>query len=309
MTHTEVPTLAALKYFDVSNATTALWAFKKSMPTGRDIVFTGRWIQTTDALADELKSAIESEIERITEVQEYGLLTETNEAGALTISTIETNAGLIVQQAAADVSTKRANKLKDIQNSAFYATKLVSGDTVLYGVKKTDFSWRTSKSITAFWRDTTLDVSTDPSFDISPSIDFFILNDAVIISQKRHFESILNYKDAHKDDFVELQAEPEFQAVFSCLASLTSYVGDNKMQLRRASAIRQKGHYKDDGFMQRLRARHKEFGLKLNFDNGGKIIPSPETCRDIFQALLDHRLTSAFSMGIYDVPDASRITV
>ena len=160
------------------------------------------------------------EIERITEVQEYGLLTETNESSALTISTIETNAGLIVQQAAADVSTKRASKLKDIQNSSFYATKLVSGDTVLYGVKKTDFSWRTSKSITAFWRDTTLDVSTDPSFDISPTIDFFILNDAVIISQKRHFESILNYKDAHKDDFVKLQAEPEFQAVFSSLASL-----------------------------------------------------------------------------------------
>jgi hypothetical protein len=233
MSDTEPPALAALKDFDVKNATTALWTFKKSMTAGRVLVITGRWMQTTGALAEQLKSAITSEIGRITEVQEYGLLTETNESSALTISTIETNAGLIVQQAAADVSTKRASKLKDIQNSSFYATKLVSGDTVLYAVKKTDFSWRTSKSITAFWRDATLDVSIYPSFDISPTIDFFILNEAVIISQKRHFESILNYKAAHKDDFVKLQAEPEFQAVFSSLASLTSYVGENKMQLRR----------------------------------------------------------------------------
>ena len=58
MTDTEVPTLAALKDFDISNATTALWTFKKSMTIGRGLVFIGRWIQTTDALADQLKSAI-----------------------------------------------------------------------------------------------------------------------------------------------------------------------------------------------------------------------------------------------------------
>ncbi len=61
--------------------------------------------------------------------------------------------------------------------------------------------------------------------------------------------------------------------------------------------------------MQRLRSRHKEFGLNIVLDLSGKIVPSPETCKDIFQALLDHRLGSAFSTNIYDVQDAAKVSI
>ena len=99
------------------------------------------------------------------------------------------------------------------------------------------------------------------------------------------------------------------QQCFSDLQVLRDFVGENKMQLRRASAIRQKGHYKDQNFMQNLRDRHAQFGLALNFDGNGRIVPSAETCRDIFQALLDHRLRSGFSQNVYDVPDAQTVAV
>lgn len=301
--------LDRLKEFDVTGATVALWVFKKSSSSDRGVVFTGRWIQTTDALDIALKSAVNSERDRITEVHEYTILGQTNESSALTISTLETHAGLIVDQAAANVQTKKITKVKDLQNAAFYATKLVSGDKVLYGVKKADFSWRTSKSISVFFSDNTLDLSKEISFDIAPSIDFFILKDSIVISQKAHFESVLNYKLAHIDDFDALRKEPDFQAIFSSLDELLKYVGENKMQLRRASAIRQKGHYRNPDFMVRLRTHHKSIGLNLEFDATGKIKPSLETCRDIFQALLDHRLSSVTSTNVYDVPDAAKVSV
>ena len=264
--HPLIAQLAELKAFDVGGATAALWVFRKSSSVERGVVFTGRWIETTNDLDNALKTAVNSERHRITEIHEYGLLAQTNESSALSISTVETHAGLIVDKAGGDISARKVRTLKDLQNTDFYVVKLVSGDKVLHGVKKAGFSWRTSKAITVFFSDNKLDLAKVPSFDISPTLDFFILGDDVIISQKAQFESILNCKEAHKDDFEALQREPEFATVFSSLDSLEVYVGENKIQLRRASAIRQKGHYKDPNFMQRLRNRHKEFGLDLVFD-------------------------------------------
>ena len=129
----------------------------------------------------------------------------------------------------------------------------------------------------------------------------------MLVLDKAKFESVLNYKQAYKEDLEGLLKEPEFKAVFGETGALESYVGENKIQLRRASAIRQKGHYKNPGFMANLRARHGEYDLNIEFDADGRIVATPETCRDIFQALLDHRLASGFSENVYDVPDVKRV--
>lgn len=303
--------LGMFKAFNLSEATASLWIFKKSTREGTP-VFTGRWVQTTEALDAALKEAIAAERDRITELQEYTLLAQTNEASALTITTLETHAGLIVDQAGDEVAGKQIERLKEIQNAHFYVVKLVSGDDVMHAVRKTDSSWRTKKArgvISAFFSDEQLGLNQNTGFDISKEVDFFIFGEDIIISKKVRFESVLNYKAAHQNDFVELQGEDEFGAVFSSLEALLEFVGENKTQLRRASAIRQKGHYKDANFMQNLRDHHLQFGLNLTFDADGKIVATLESCRDIFQALLDHRLTSVFSNNIYDVPDASNVIV
>ena len=59
--------------------------------------------------------------------------------------------------------------------------------------------------------------------------------------------------------------------------------------------------------MQRLRAEAAALRLNIKFDKTGKISPTTETCRDIFQALLDHRLDSRLSRNIYDVDDAAKV--
>ncbi|MGY2200948.1 hypothetical protein [Pseudomonas gingeri] len=47
------------------------------------------------------------------------------------------------------------------------------------------------------------------------------------------------------------------------------------------------------------------FGLNIPFQADGKIVPTPESCPDIFKALLDHRLKSHFSEKIYDVQNTA----
>lgn len=96
---------------------------------------------------------------------------------------------------------------------------------------------------------------------------------------------------------------------FVDMAPLIAHVGANKIQLRRACAIRDKGHYRDMGFMDRLRANQAEYGLMITFDANGRIIATPETCAQIMTALLDHRLKSGFSTLVYDVQDTTPIKV
>lgn len=59
--------------------------------------------------------------------------------------------------------------------------------------------------------------------------------------------------------------------------------------------------------MQRLRQHHAQYQLNLTYNAQGLIDPTPANCPDIITALLDHRLSSAFSQNVYDVPDATLV--
>jgi hypothetical protein len=186
----------------------------------------------------------------------------------------------------------------------------VSGADVLYAIRKTDPSWKSTKRkavIDALFQDQTLSLESSESFTLSKHIDILILGNELLILNKSHFESVLSYRQAHADDFQALQAEPEFISIFTSMAPLVTFVGTNKIQLRRACAIRSKGHYRDAGFMDRLRLHHAQYQLNIVFNGAGLIDPTPDTCGDIITALLDHRLSSAFSRAIYDVPDATPV--
>jgi hypothetical protein len=235
------------------------------------------------------------------------LLAQNNEASALAIEMEKTHAGLVISEATAQTPQKRVKRVEEIRNSIFYVVKFELDDTAIYAVKKVSSSWRTKKSkgiISVIYTDQTLTLDESPAFEISKTIDFFIVGDKVLIINKENFESALSYKQAHEEAFAVLQEEPEFSAIFSDLTPIRDFVGNNKIQLRRALAIGDRGHYKTLAFMSNLRTHSEKYRLAIIFDESGRIVPTADTCRAIFQALLDHRLLSPFSQNIYDVPDA-----
>ena len=299
--------------FDMNNAALTFWTFRG--PTGPAYgspSYSGRWARTTEDVDEALRTALVDEVARIEEVRNYGLLEENHETSALLISVDETHAGRILEKCAAETQNRRASKREHIANSSFYLAKFVAEETIVYGLRKTDQTWRTRRARnirSMVFSDEELDIDDRPRFDISRSFDFVMVDAEILCLNKRNFESILRYKQAHQEDFAELQAEPEFSAAFADIAPLVEFVGGNKIQLRRTSAIRQKGHYKEAGFMENLRQRHNECGLTLEFDAQGKIIATPETCSDIVTALLDHRLTSRFSEMYFDVPSSTAVAV
>lgn len=299
------------KSFDVLGGSLSLWTFRKSMRQGSATpTYTGHWVGITENLENALKASIIDARSKITEVIEYDILAQNNEGSALTLTTLETNAGLIVDAARDELPSRKASKLRHLQNTHFYSVKIVSGGITLHAISRANDSWKTKKAtglLPVVFSDDELELEESPAFTLSKFFDFFVIEDNVLISDKGDFESVLNYKQAHAEEFVELQIEPQFSGIFTDMTEIVSFVGTNKIQLRRAFAIRQKGHYKDAKFMKALRTDHKQAGLTINFDGTGRIIPCATTCPDIFQALLDHRLMSRFSKKNYDVPSTSNV--
>lgn len=303
-----MPLPQALQEFDLENAGVTVWLFKKSGGShGAAPSYNGHWISTTENLNEALKSAAEAERARITEVLPFGLLAQNNESSALSIDALETHAPIIVEKTETPLQKFAVRSLAHIQNTTFYAIRFVHNNVPLLAVRKTDATWRSTKRkkrIDVIFDNAGLTLDEQPAFSLSQYLDFFVFEGNIFVMNKGNFESVLHYRAAHEEDFAELRAEPNFASLFSDMAAIEAYVGTNKIHLRRASAIRQKAHYLDNNFMQRLRAGYAQVGLNIEFDETGKIVPTAETCPDIFQALLDHRLTSSFSQTNYDVQDA-----
>lgn len=293
--------------FNIGDSTATLWVFKKSMKA-KVPHFSGRWIEMKDSLDEAMKAAAISARAAITETLDYGLLQENNESSALTLTIEETYAQLVVDQTVNETGARQVKKLKDINNTSFYAVKLIADGKTLYGVKRADDSWKAKKSaslMSVIYKNDVLELDEEPSFNISKYFDFFIYDGNILITNKKVFESLLSYREAHIEAFIELQAEPGFSSIFTGIDHIAAFVGDNKIQLRRAAAIQQKGHYKDVNFMSNLTKHSKDMNLNIEFDAAGKIIATADNCRDIFQALLDHRLDSRLSKKLYDVQNTS----
>jgi len=305
-----MPLPEGLMRFDVDKAAVQVWLYKKSTtPDGTR--YTGRWIDTDDELDEALRQAVATKRGSIMEVSAYNLLAAASDGIALRVDALETHADAIVAAAANPLPGRKVTKLKEVQNTNFYVIKLTNEDHVLHAVRKTDNSWQSKKarnSLSVLFTNDQLGLNHDPGFNVSRDVDFFIIDNDVVILNKPAFESVLNYKEAHEADFKSLQAEASFSALFSSLEPLVSFVGTNKLHLRRVCAIHQKGNFRDTGFMDRLRKRYRECELDLTFDDQGRIVPTPENCADIIRALLDHRLSSLFSRKNYDVPDATAVT-
>jgi len=298
--------LNILRNFNVDEATLSLWVFRRRIKATNPI-FTGHWVEISRELTNELKGFVNYEKIKYTELVEYDLLSQNNESSLLRIGTDETEANKILTLSANQTAELKATDVKHLANCDFYSIKLVHNDKVLHCIKKTDSSWRTKKKKglrSLAYKNNTLTIDDTPKFDIAKSFDFFITEQSIFIKNKGLFESILSYKQAHLDNFAELTSEPEFQKIFDSTQHLATYVGNNAMQLRRASAIRHKSYYKNELFMESLKSNARRFRLNLQFDGNNKIIVTPENCADIFQALLDHRLQSHYQEHLYDVPNA-----
>ena len=165
-----MPLPQLLQDFDITNATVAVWLFKKSYPVPGGVPrFKGRWIDTDQQLDAALKQALIAKRDSILEVEEYGLLAGIEVGQALRVDALETHAALITAEAAAETADRKATNLKEVRNTDFYVVKLVSGVQVIHAVHRTDASWGPKRVANhqCSLQDDQLGLNTSPGFNIS----------------------------------------------------------------------------------------------------------------------------------------------
>lgn len=293
------------RQFDYDNATVQLWVFKKSTTSAKFRA----WHVRTDLQVENLfREAIRSEASRITEKIVYSHLSQNNENSCLEHS-LEESEGLIALLQAVDAPEAENTdaQLKQLKGAVGYLVKFQSGDRTVYAVRKTAPTWKPtvrSKMINAIFVNGELSAVPNESFSFDAYFDFYCLNETIFVASKRAYEGTVSDKKAYKKSFDQLTVDPNFLAVFSDVAPLRQYVGQNAIQLRRMTVIQQKAVYTTPGFPKRVKDVSNARNWGINFDQNEKIVLCENTVRVVMQVLLDHRLLSEITETIYDVPDA-----
>jgi len=299
-----------LKDFDFARARVSLRVFRKRSSTGNALVFSAVWVDISKNLADELKAIAIATRDSFTEAGGYGLLEQPNESELLVLRSEGTSfAGLELATAGRE-EANRAKDLKSLSNAAGYVVKIKAGPSTLSCYRKATSDWKAKKShslLNLVFVEQQLDIAEDPVFRIARSFDFFGIDEYLLVADKRAFESVLNYKTTYENSFTELRGEQPFIDLFSDLTPLQEYVGTNAMHLRRMAVVRDKGYYKDQKYIARLKTVNGQRGWGIQFDGNGRIMPTAETARVIMQVLLNHRLYSELSLTTYDVPSTTPV--
>jgi Domain of unknown function (DUF4868) len=298
--------LADCRGFGVADAVLSLWVFKKRLGGG----FSAQSIDVTAELATELKRIVSSTVLAHTEVEDYTFVAQRNEVSCLHVGTDETSfpdVKALVDQPAEEHRIEGDRALKNI---AGYLIRLRSGARVLYCVKQVTDAWKTQKArtiINVVLRANRLELVEDKSFTIAKTLDFVVLDNDMLVLNKRAFESLLSYKVEYANSFAALQRDVVFSSCFTNLQPLIAHVGSNTMHLRRMAVIQQRGHYSDRAYMTRLQQVNAQEGWNLQFDPAGRIIATPDTMKVIMQVLLNHRLYSRLSLTTFDVPSTAAV--
>jgi Domain of unknown function (DUF4868) len=303
---TKEQALVDCRGFGLADGVLSLWVFKKR-PTGG---FTANSIDVTDGVAAELKKIIAATLQTRTEVDDYSPLVQRNEVSCLHVGTDETSFGGLKALVDAPPEEHRIEGQRAFQNIAGYLVRVRAGARVLYCVRQVTDAWKTRKArtvVNVVLRANRLELVEDRSFTIAKNLDFVVLDNDILIIDKRAFETLLSYKIEYDNSFAALQVDPAFSGCFTTMAPLINHVGTNTMHLRRMAVIRQKANYANPDYMQRLRDVNAQEGWNIAFDAAGRIVATEETMRAIMQVLLDHRLHSKLSLTTFDVPSASAL--
>lgn len=302
--------LDQLRDFDFGHAGISLWVFKKRRKADRSIAFPSVWVSTSRNLTKALKEIMSEYRDSIQEVSEYSLLHQPHDSEVLSIHSELTEFHQLRESVDRVQEECEVTDRKQLDNAAGYVVKARLKGKTIYCVRKVVSEWKTARAagvVNLIFQQHKLDIEEDPIFRVSRIFDFVEVDDNLLISNKRAFESLLNFRAAYESAFAELGKEESFVRLFTHMEPLQKVVLGNAMHLRRMAVIRQRGFYKEPEYMGRLRQVNGAKGWGIQFDGNGCITPTKDTVSVILQVLLDHRLYSELSLKNYDVPSTTPV--
>lgn len=205
-------------------------------------------------------------------------------------------------------------KEDEIHEFNSYVIKVTTSDSEenLYAFNFIGDSWSVKKSnnkfmgLESFKNELIVKIEKMPRFEISENIDFIQINEDLFISNLSKFEMAMNFrqrllekKDAAIEDMVASST-----IIIEEKDRLVKAVGSDKHLMRQLASVYEKGFYKNDIWLTKLKAAAVEAGnWRIKFHDNGSIIIEEDKIyiKELLTLLQNKRVKTVVDGEIFDV--------
>lgn len=303
MSSTPAKKIANLRQTDFKTWTTTLWLVKRRL-IDKGALYSVLRVDTDQKLQTKLKKSITDKVQgKHYRLEEYSFLTSDQDDHVYTMETAENDFHKILQEIEKGLQNKKAEKFEDLLNSWAYVVKIENGGQSVYGFRKIS-TLTQAKKVTRiasllFHNDLLMDLEDKQIFSIATDLDFFSHDGTTFITNKKDFESALNFRKGMEDNRDVVLNEFALLNIFSDIDTIRRTVGSNLHLLRKVSAIQKAGYYKNKNFIQELIRINELKNWALVIENGCILITEQNV--DLVLTLLNNnRLESPINHEVFD---------
>jgi hypothetical protein len=303
--------LQTLRGSDFKHWVTTFWLVKRKL-SQQQAKYSVLKVDTDSKLELKLKNAVTEKIlNQEYQLDDYDFLTADQDKSLLTIASSDTDVMLIQAEIEKGTANAKVEQYEQLLDSWAMVIKLEHQDKAIYAYRKINkFNHAARLSHVSFiqFKDQELkDLDEKEIFTIDTQVDFFTYDGTTFITNKKEFESTLNFRagmeknrDVVLQEFVDLN-------IFSDATLLKEHIGANLNYLRKVSSIQKSGYYKDAKFMEELVKVNQSKNWGLQVENGAIVIN--ETSIDLVLTLLNNgRLESPINHEIFDAAVKKKVT-
>lgn len=300
-----------LKKSDTQKWFLTLWMVKHRV-LREEASYSALRVNADDKLKKRLKSIVTSKIDQKNyKIEPYRFVSEDQDEQLLTIDTAETDFAKIQAEIEKNTKAEAAKNFSDLLNSWAYVIQLQHGDKQLFALRKISRLSRAKKvnSLTSllFEDHMLVDLEDKPVFTIDSHIDFFVYAGVTFITNKKEFESALNFRkgmEANRDSVIN---EIEALKRFTDIAPFRKVIGSSIRMLRKVSMIQKSAYYKDPDFMKKLIAQNKKEDWNLAITKDGRIEVTEDNVELILTLLDNARLRSPINQEVFDATVKTKV--
>lgn len=303
--------MVQLRQIDFKPWVTSIWLVKRRLDIQKQAHYSVLRVDVEKKLLNKLKKALTDRMQGVDyKLEAYDFLTADQDNHLFTIESAETDFVKIQTEVDKGLANKKVEKYEDLLNSWAYVVKLEHDGNVVYGLRKINKLTQVAKvaavSYFLFEDKKLVDLEDKKIFAIDTHVDFFAYDGTTFITNKKEFESALNFRtgmeknrDVVLDEFLALK-------VFDNVEPIRKSVGSNLHLLRKISSIQKSGYYKNPLYLADLIKVNQERNWGLTVQNG--IIVINEDNVDLVLTLLNNgRLESPINHEMFDASVKKKI--
>lgn len=302
--------LKEIRSEDFGGWAASFWLIKKR--TSKESPYSALRVDMDGKLQNRFRRYLKQQLQgKDFHLAEYDYNNADGDDALFTIDADTTDFTKVAAEIGKGFSNQRVSSHEELLKSWAYVILFEKDDRKLYAWKKisadTQPKKAAAKDLAFFLNKKLVDLDDKEVFMIYPRYDFFVYDGTTFITNKRQFESSMNFREGMKAKAAQVIQDFVDSGKFENTERITKYVGENLHHLRKMASILKAGYYKQTDYIQKMIAVSKDEGWKLSVKNGS-IVVEEETIELLLKLLNNDRLRSPINNEVFDAAAKAHVS-